>query len=342
MSESTAAASKGSEGTTPFSDILDHLPPEVAASLGRSKVTQPAPKAEPTTEEEATESEEPTGDDLETIQSEDSKETPEENPDDKESDEEEAPVENDKVQKRIDKLTKKRREAEELAESLKEEKAALEAELEKRSVIKLEPTADDPLADLESLDELEAKVSAAKKVRAWALSNPDGATVQNSDGTERYVDRAEMQKYIAQTDALLTDHAPNRRAYLAERANILPEAKKTYPQLFKAGTPEHKVLTDTLRAVPALKRLPGYELVIGDAITGMNARLAAQAKSSDATAKAAASKPSTKSKVIAPSVPKPVGSRPPSTSGKAASDLRAQVLGGNASIDNLTKLFASR
>jgi len=338
MSESTAVPSKGSEGSTSFSDILDHLPPEVAETLGRSKTPAPAPKAE--TEEEETEHEEPSAEDLDAVDTESDEESEEDDSKDADDEEEQAPVENDKVQKRIDKLTKKRREAEELAESLKEEKARLESELEKRSVIKLEPTADDPLADIESLDELDAKVSAAKKVRAWALSNADGATVTNADGTERYVDRAEMQKYIAQTDALLTDHAPTRRQYLAERNQILPEAKKTYPQLFKSGSPEHKMLTDTLKAVPALKRLPGYEMVIGDAIVGMNARLQATAKDGKASANAKPNQP--KSKVIAPPVPKPVGSRPPSTSGKASHDLRASVLGGNASIDNLTKLFAAR
>jgi len=340
MSESTAVPSK--EGTTSFSDILDHLPPEVAASLGKSRTPAPAPKAE--TEEEETES--PSSEELNQVHDEKSEESDEETEADdaEEADDEEEhpPVENDKVQKRIDKLTKKRREAEELAESLKEEKARLESELEKRSVIKLEPTPEDPLADMESIDELDAKVSAAKKVRAWALANPDGATVTSPDGTERYVDRSEMQKYIAQTDALLTDHAPARRQYLAERAQILPEARKTYPALFKSGSPEHKVMTDTLKAVPALKRLPGYEMVIGDAIVGMNARLSATAKSKDDTAKATAKPNPPKSKVIAPPVPKPVGSRPPSTSGKASHDLRAQVLGGNASIDNLTKLFAAR
>jgi hypothetical protein len=339
MSESTTAtASKGNEGTTSFSDILDHLPPEVAQTLGRAKAPAPDPKAEPEESENA--SGEPSEEDLDQVGSEDG--AAENEDQDQDEDPDQAPVENDRVQKRIDKLTKKRREAEELAESLKEEKARLEQELEKRSVIKLEPTPEDPLADLESLEELDAKVSTAKKVRAWALANPDGATVQNADGTERYVDRSEMQKYIAQTDALLTDHAPTRRQYLNERAAILPEARKSYPQLFKAGSPEHKILAETLRAVPALKRLPGYEMVIGDAIVGMNARLAALQKSQDATAKSSNAKPAAKTRVIAPSVPKPVGSRPPSTSGKAASDLRASVLGGNASIDNLTKLFAAR
>jgi hypothetical protein len=340
MSESNAVPSKGTEGSTSFSDILDHLPPEVAATLGKSRTPAPAPKAE-SSEEEESDHEEPSSEELDAVTPEIAEESDEEEA--KEEDDDEHPVENDKVQKRIDKLTKKRREAEELADSLKEEKARLEQELEKRSAIKIEATPDDPLADIESMDELDAKVSAAKKVRSWALSNPDGATVQNPDGTERYVDRSEMAKYIAQTDALLTDHAPTRRQYLAERAQIIPEAKKTYPQLFKSGTPEHKILTDTLKAVPALKRLPGFEMVIGDAITGMNARLGATAKSQDGTTKAAAkAQPKSNSKVIAPPVPKPVGSRPPSTSGKASHDLRAQVLGGNASIDNLTKLFAAR
>ena len=318
MSESTqeTAAPATEPAEDNFSDILDHLPPEVAQALGKSKDSKEKAEPDPTDEEE----QEDTGAETETDTTDDTKteeESKEEEEEDKEDDSEK-PKGIEKLEKRIDKLTRRRKEAESTAEALRVENETLKAEVEKRSVIKLEPTAEDPLADLDSLAELDAKVSAAKKVRAWALANPDGATVTNPDGSERYVDRSEIAKYIAQTDALLTDHAPSRKEYLAQREVILPEAKAAYPDLFKVGSAEHKVMVDTLKQVPSLKRLPGYEMVIGDALLGMKYRIEAhQASQSNQSKSATASKGTTVKptapgkKVIAPAIPKSSASRPP-------------------------------
>jgi len=333
MSESTQeTAAPVPEAEESFSDILEHLPPEVAQALGKTKS-----KAE--SEPDLTDAQEEESEAVEPEESEDDKS--EDKKDDEE--EEEAPEgEEDKsvkkLEKRIDKLTRRRKEAETAAESLRAENETLKAEVEKRSAIKLEPTADDPLADMDSVEDLETKVSAAKKVRAWALQNPDGATVTNPDGTERYVDRAEIARYIAQTDSLLTDHAPARREYLRQREAILPEAKSTYPELFKTGSAEHKVLVDTLKQVPALKRLPGYEMVIGDAMLGMNVRLerAKQAESKGSDAKKSA--PPATRKVIAPAIPKSSASRPPAASTKGKSNRFDRVVTGG-SVDDLAAYF---
>jgi len=333
MSESTQeTAAPVPEAEESFSDILEHLPPEVAQALGKTKS-----KAE--SEPDLTDAQEEESEAVEPEESEDDKS--EDKKDDEE--EEEAPEgEEDKsvkkLEKRIDKLTRRRKEAETAAESLRAENETLKAEVEKRSAIKLEPTADEPLADMDSVEDLETKVSAAKKVRAWALQNPDGATVTNPDGTERYVDRAEIARYIAQTDSLLTDHAPARREYLRQREAILPEAKSTYPELFKTGSAEHKVLVDTLKQVPALKRLPGYEMVIGDAMLGMSVRLerAKQAESKGSDAKKLAH-PATR-KVIAPAIPKSSASRPPAASTKGKSNRFDRVVTGG-SVDDLAAYF---
>ena len=335
MSESTndnSTTSAGSEGSTSISDILDHLPPEVAQALGTSKKAEPAPEAEAEDEtDEHEETETPAED-----QSEDGDE--EEAPEEEKSDEEGVDDKSvKKLEKRIDKLTRKRKEAETAAETLRAENEQLKSEVEKRSAIKLEPTAEDPLADIESASDLEAKVSAAKKVRAWALANPDGATVTNADGTERYVDRAEVARYIAQTDALLTDHAPSRREYLKEREAILPEAKVTYPDLFKAGTAQHQVMIDTLKRVPALKRLPGYEMVIGDALVGMQLRLEKH-KSKEAAATKSA--PAAAKPKIAPAIPKASPSRPPNSTGKEKGRNLDRVIAGGG-IDDLANYFAA-
>jgi hypothetical protein len=335
MSESTETAAAPSEGGS-ISEILEHLPPEVAQALGKSKETAPAPKAEDSEEVETDgEETEESADGTEEATDEEATEEPT----DEESEEENKPKSLEKLEKRIDKLTRKRKEAETAAEQLRAENESLKAEVEKRSAIKLEPTAEDPLADIESADDLDAKVSAAKKVRSWALANPDGATVTGPDGTERYVDRAEMAKYIAQTDALLTDHAPSRREYLREREAILPEAKSAYPDLFKAGTQAHKVMVDTLKRVPALKRLPNYEMIVGDALAGMSARMAAATKS-DAAGTPKKSTPAPGAKKIAPAIPKATASRPPSISGKAKNSSLDRVIAGGG-IDDLANYFAA-
>lgn len=351
MSESTqetAAPAPVEESYDSVSDILDHLPPEVAQALGKSKDAKS--KSEPEPQEETEEENAET----ETEETEDS-DTEEESEDDEiEDDDEESKEEKpqgakglEKLEKRINTLTRRRKEAETAAEELRVENDNLKAEVEKRSVIRLEPTAEDPLADMDSLAELDAKVSAAKKVRSWALQNPDGATVTNPDGTERYVDRAEIAKFVAQTDALLTDHAPARKEYLAQREVILPEAKAAYPDLFKVGSAEHKVLIDTLKQVPALKRLPGYEMVIGDALLGMKYRMEAHQSNQSSQSKAAAASkgndaksapPAGTRKAIAPAIPKPSASRPPAASTKGKSGRLDRVI-GSGSIDDLAAYF---
>lgn len=352
MSESTQeTAAPAPEAEESFSDILDHLPPEVAQALGKSKDSKSKPEPDPTDEETEEENAE-----TETEETESEEESTDDETDETEEDEdieEEKPQGNkgiERLEKRIDKLTRRRKEAESAAESLRAENETLKAEVEARSAIRLEPTPEDPLSDLDSPAELEAKVSAAKKVRAWALQNPDGATVTNPDGTERYVDRSEIAKFIAQTDALLTDHAPARKEYLAAREAILPEAKAAYPDLFKVGSAEHKVLIDTLKQVPALKRLPGYEMVIGDALLGMKYRMeahqASQSNQSSQSKSATASNgTNAKSaptagtrKVIAPAIPKSSASRPPAASTKGKSGRLDRVI-GSGSIDDLAAYF---
>ena len=329
MSESTDNQPEPVEGNEPLSDIFDHLPPEVAEALGKTK----APETQSEEEEESEEESQETSD-------QDPEEAPEEEASEEEPEEDHEGRSSEKAQKRIDKLTRKRKEAEAEAEKYRNESESLRAELDKRSVIKLEATPDDPLADIDSMEDLDSRISAAKKVRTWALMNPDGASITESDGTERYVDRSEIAKYVAQTEALLTDHAPARKEYLRDRENTLPEAKQTYPNLFKTGSPEHKILTDTLKLVPSLKKLAGFELVIGDAIAGMNLRME-RVKASEGKSKAGASKTGLpKAKVIAPAIPRSGSSHPSSASSKSKASARTNVFNAG-DVDALSNYFAS-
>jgi hypothetical protein len=95
-------------------------------------------------------------------------------------------------------------------------------------------------------------------------------------------------------------------------------------------------MVDTLKRVPALKRLPGYKMVIGDALRGMEARMN-DAKTKAADAKKSA--PAAKAK-IAPAIPKSTPSRPPSSTGKEKGRNLDRVIAGGG-IDDLANYFAA-
>lgn len=296
----------------------------------------PEPAKEP---ENKTESEETISDNSdETEDSEEKSEDPSEDPatepeEEKEeaSDEEEpadteAEPQKDKVQKRIDKLVAKQREAEEKAtavsaelEQLKAAKAELEAQLNQTTRPVLTPTADNPLADVDSEDALEQRVQNAQAVRRWALQNSDGATIKKPDGSEQFISGEEVKDYLIKADDILTVHAPARRTWLAQRAPAVEAAKSIFPDLFKAGTDLNKAYQATVKSAPELLRIPQHEYWIGLALYGEQALMAAQ-KAKEAKTAAEKKVSSKKSESKPPIVAKPVSTSKssPSRGGKAA------------------------
>lgn len=270
--------------------------------------TEAAPEAQP----EATDTEDASA---ETDLSQDTDKTDddsdaesEEDKDDAEPEEEKNPVP-EKLLKRIDKITAKRREAEERAETLESEVSELRAKLDATVPIQVTPTASDPLADVETPEQLEDRVATAKKIRAWAIKNLEGGTVQNAAGEDVYYEPSQVREYLATADELLTEHAPKRKEWISQRSMVLTEAKAVYPALFKAGTQEHESLLATIKAHPYLKNLPQLEMIVGDAMEGMKLRFA---RAEAAQKKAAASKTESKSPVKTSNPPSPAkGARVP-------------------------------
>lgn len=211
---------------------------------------------------------------------------------------------NARLLKRIDKLTAKRREAEEALEKTREETERLRTELAAASKVVLQPSADDPLSDVETIEDLDARLAAAKRVRTWAMTNRDGATVKGADGQDEYVEAAEIARHLAAADAIVMEHAPARRAWIAQRDQSIAEAKAAYPAFFTQGSSESKALRDILKQYPALGKYPNVELIIGDALVGQQARMARQ--EAQAKAKAPAS-PARKAPSPAPEPPKVTG-----------------------------------
>lgn len=281
---------------------LTDLATEMGLTLEKVEETPP----EPSTEEadpnaEIDPSQENTEETEDSKPAEEAEEEAEEKSDDDAEEEAPAPTQ-DKLLKRIDKITAKRREAEERAEQLETEISDLRAKFDAAPPITLAPTPADPLADVESPEALEERISIAKKVRKWALENLEGGTVTNAQGEEVYHEPSQVRQYLANADEMLTEHAPKRREWLTQRQAVLPEARTAYPALFKAGSPEQAMYRETLKAYPALKNMPNLEMVIGDAIEGQKLRFARQ----QAAQKAASAPKSSAAPVkSAPSTPSP-------------------------------------
>jgi len=245
----------------------------------------------------------------------------------------------DKLLKRIDKLTAKRREAEEALEKSREEAEKLRVELAGASKVVLQPTPEDPLSDVESIEELDARIATAKRVRTWAMSHRDGATVKGADGSEEYVEPAEMARHLAAADAIVTDHGPARKEWLTQRETSVNEARAAYPAFFTQGSSESKALRDILKQYPALGKYPNVELIIGDALVGQQARMARQ--EAQAKAKAPAASPSRKAQSPAPEPPKVTGkSKIPAKTARDAASLK-KVLEGQGDRDSVAALMES-
>jgi hypothetical protein len=192
-------------------------------------------------------------------------------------------VTKDKVQRRIDKLVAKQREAEEKAqaatselEQLKTAKADLEAQLNQNSRPVLTPTADNPLADVDSDDALQQRIQNAQAVRRWALQNTDGATIKQPDGSEKYIEPAEVRDYLVKADDILTLHVPARKEWLAQREPAVQAAKSMFPDIFKEGSQLNQAYKATIKQAPDLLKIPQHEYWVGLALYGEQALMAKQ------------------------------------------------------------------
>lgn len=239
-------------------------------------------------------------------------ESEDEDAEDEESEDDNAAVPQEKVQKRIDKLTAKRKEAEEKAQTLETEYSAaktklaeLEAQVNEASRPVLQPSADNPLADVDTEEALQAKVKSAQEVRRWALKNGDGATVRRPDGSEVYVDSDAVKEYLLKADDVLTLHAPARQQWLAQRQPAVEAAKNLFPDIFTKGTALNTAYQATVKQAPELLKLPQVEYWVGLALYGEQ-QLIQKQEAQKAKASAAKKVSSAKSEAKLPTPASPV------------------------------------
>jgi hypothetical protein len=248
-------------------------------------------------------------------------------------------VPREKIQRRIDKLTAARKSAEEKATALaaeaeeaKAKVADYEAQLNEAARPVLSPTADNPLADVDTQDALDAKIKSAQEVRRWALRNTDGATVKRPDGTEVYLDSDQVKDYLLKSDDVISIHGPARQQWLAQRQPALESAKSLFPDIFKKGTQMHAAFTATVKQAPELLKLPQAEYWVGLALLGEQTLMAKQGAQA-AKAKAAQKVSSSKEIAKTPTPANPVSATKSSTNATKRNKGAMRALTGDSMED---------
>ena len=337
----TEEAVNQAAGVTDDGDVVSMA----LADLGMSKPEEEV-KDEPKSEEtisdssDETKGEEESEDPGDDVADEPEEEDEEPETEDKDPSDEEAPNK-DKVQKRIDKLVAKQRESEERAtavsaelEQLKAAKAELEAQLNQTARPMLSPTADNPLADVDSEDALDQRIQNAQAVRRWALQNSDGTTIKKPDGSEQFVSGEEVKDYLIKADDILTVHAPARRQWINNRMPAVTSAQNLFPDIFKQGTPMNKAYQATIKTAPELLKIPQHELWIGLALYGEQTLMAQQnAKAAKTAAEKKVSSKKSESKPPTPAKPMS-NAKSSSRGGKSAASL------SGANLDDLQSWVA--
>ena len=337
MDEGKAAPAAGQD------DILSLALDELRPPAERTEEVKPEESGDlsqdETTEESAEQSEETSEDNEEATEESESSEDSE----DSEDEEGEAPSP-DKIQKRINKLTAQKKAAAEEAATVKSQYeeaqkrlAELEAQVNEAARPVLQPTAENPLADVDTSDALEAKIKSAQEVRRWALKNSDGATVKRPDGTEVYVDSDQVKDYLLKADDVLTIHAPARQQWLAQRQPAVEAAKNLFPDIFKKGSPMHQAYQATIKQAPELLKLPQNEYWVGLALYGEQQLMAKQA-ADQAKSKAAGKVSSAKVTAKTPTPVKPISS--PKTSTKGASKVTRDRMLASGRLDDVADFMS--
>jgi hypothetical protein len=236
-------------------------------------------------------------------------------------------------QERFDKaVSKKTRRILELKSELADEQREREriaAELEearKSGPPASAPTADNPLADIEDEPKLDAKLADARKLRRFALANPDGAFIDKKTGEVVEVEDPEsapdglvrfskkrIGEILAETEETLQEHGPKHRQFLQQRAAAEADAVRTFPWLKNKSSQGYVAVEATLRQAPQLRSIPGIKGLLADAFVGRAMRLGAQQQQQQGAAKGG--KLGTESSRKAPPSPGG-GARPPRIDGK--------------------------
>lgn len=282
-------------------------------------------------------------------------ETPESQPDPNKPADEAADAEKQKVpegvQTRINELTARAKTAEERLATAEEQLAAYRA----RDEGALTP---DVLDHVETPEDLTTAQKRYNALLSWAIQNPDGGKL----GDKEY-SAEEVRTLHAEAQSLINEAIPSRREYLQQRVEFDREAVNFYPWLKDTTKGAGALVTQAIKEVPALRKMPNYRLAVADAVVGqalrqagvqltdsLLKRLADEQKATRAKAAPAAAKPqpgatpARPAQVKPPSAPSKAGVLPPRLAPRAAAAKAAgqRLRKGAGTEDDLAASIASK
>jgi hypothetical protein len=263
----SAWQSAGGDSETGDSELSAGAPADATPPQAKPKATTPDPGESDEEEEESEEADAEEEDD----DSEDEEETTEGELDDWAKDlpediQAKIRAKNAAARMRIDQLKAQREAARTAKAAAEQERDGIRerANTVLRQPLPLNRTESDPLSDIGSVEALDAEVAQARQMIAWAIDHSDGADeIPDGKGGAISYSAQQIARMKAQAEAVLTLHAPARREYLKAHSTHAAEARKTFPALYRDGTPEKQFALSILARVPELAKSPDYELLLG-------------------------------------------------------------------------------
>lgn len=187
------------------------------------------------------------------------------------------------AKKRLAKERGKRGKAEEKAEALEAEVERLRSVLDSTQPVTVAPHSGDILANVQNEQQLAQVVHEAKFTRDWCRRHPQGVTVDEGKESERFISPEEIADTLGKAEDALAEEVPRKYAQLQERKQVDSIARTEHPSIFDKNTEDYQVAVALMRQLPALASHPAKNLIVGDYIVGVKARLA-KARQSGKTA----------------------------------------------------------
>ena len=152
----------------------------------------------------------------------------------------------------------------------------LEAKLESAAPMVLQPTRQNPLSHLTTEKAVRDEMQQYRDMKAWCWRNLNGGELTDGKGQSHEVSGEEVRGRLAFADDMLQQYGPERIEFLREQARFDAITREAYPELYNSSSRYSHLANAFLQRYPELMNAPNHQLIIGDAIRGMDARLAEQ------------------------------------------------------------------
>jgi hypothetical protein len=137
-------------------------------------------------------------------------------------------------------------------------------------MVTIAPTAAAPLADVETEQDLQTRLSVAKQIKDWVRKNPYGGIIRGDNGDVEISEEMAQEK-LQYAEAVL-DAAPDAQRRLHVRSTTKPweQAEAICPGMFKEGSEEHAFAQEALKRCPSIKvSMDNWEMFLAAAVRGL-------------------------------------------------------------------------